>query len=226
MATLSSPTLDRLLKEVRIFLNQPQKSNSFWTDEELTLYLNDAVRIYFLEVNERSEGQFDAKVNLDIVAGQEEVALPADCFEVKALFAVWNNENRILTYKNNLTASTSSQEQGGPTYYEPYYYFRGNNLVLQPIPAFDKAAGLLLEYTAFPEQMIYGGDTLSNKVSPVFKELIVMYAVYKAKVKESLVTGTNTSALVEVHLADLFNTFKNDIGGRSKYPQYTVPYKA
>lgn len=225
MATLSSPTLERLIKEVRIFLNQPQKTNSFWTDEELTLYLNDGVRMYFLEVNERSEGQFDVKTTLDLVQGQETVDLPTDCFEVKALYASWNSQLRMLAYKNNLTNSLAKQPAGGPDYFEPFYYFRGNSLVLSPTPDFSLTGGLVLEYTAFPEQMIWGGDVMTSKISPVFKELIVMYAVYKAKVKESLVTGTNTAALAQAHLGDLFKAFKEDIGSRSKYPQQTVPYK-
>lgn len=225
MATLTSPTLERLIKETRIMLNQPQKANSFWTDEELTVYLNDAVRVYFMEVNERAEGQFDTKVELDLVNGQEEIDLPADCFEVKTLAKKWTTANKILTYKVNLTDPTTALPQGGPNYYEPFYYFRGNKIVLNPIPGFDETAGLILEYTAFPEQMIYGGDAMSARVTPVFKELIVMYAVYKAKIKESLTTGSTTYGPAQTLLADLFTTFKNDIGGRSKYPQYTVPYK-
>lgn len=224
MASLSSPTLERLLKEVRITLNQPSKNNSFWTDEELTMYLNDAIRVYFLEVNERSEGQFDTKVSLDLVADTETVSLPTDCFEVKALYRVFNDENKVLNYKPNIIESYGTTTSTGDSYYEPYYYFRGNDIVLRPIPGFSETGGLVLEYTQFPEVLILGSDVMPSKVSPVFKELIIMYAVYKAKIKESMVNGANTYSAAESHLADLYKTFKEDVGGRSKFPQFMRPF--
>jgi hypothetical protein len=225
VAILSSPTLERLILEARTFLRQPNKDNSTWSDEELTLYINDAIRIYFLEVNERAEGQFDATDTLDTVSGVETVALPTDCFEVRSLYKLVNNEYKILPYINSINESYSTQGGSSSNTYLPSYFFRGNNLVLRDVPNFSEVDGLKIDYTAFPETLIWGGDVLSNRISPVFKELIIVYAIYKCKLADSVMNGdANGHKIVEGHLADLYNKFKETIGNRSKYPQYIRPF--
>lgn len=224
MAQLSAPTLSRLILEARIFLNQRQEANSFWKDDELTIYANDAIRQYFLVLNENAEGNFDTKVALDLVAGEEEVDLPTDCFEVRSVFKVKNNFNQILTYMNNVTQSYETSTGNSAQDYSPYYYFRENKLVLRPIPGFSETGGLVVEYTKFPETLITGGDAMTASISPIFKELVVKYMVYQAKLKESSVRGGDTYLAVERHLADLYKNFKAAVAGRSKYPQYTIPF--
>ncbi len=225
MATLSQPTLSALLKETRIMLNQPEASNSFWTDAELGGFLNDAVRLYFQEIAQRAEGQFDAQVDLNIVANVETIALPTDCFEVKAVYKLQNSSNYvILTYRNNITEGYDTQSNSSNGGYEPYYYFRGNNLVLRPVPTFNETASIRLEYISFPSELIIGSDVMSSGISPVFKELVVMYAVWKAKVKESLVTGTNTYNGAAEILGNIYKKFTESVGYRSKYPQMIRPF--
>ena len=51
-----------------------------------------------------------------------------------------------------------------------------------------------------------------------------MYAVQKAKLKESLTNGTDTGALARQQLSDIYQLFKDTIRGRSKYPTFTVPF--
>lgn len=224
MATLSPPTLQRLITEARIFLNQRSPENSFWKDDELTGYINDAIRQYFLVISENAEGQFDRTATLDLVANVETVDLPTDLYEVRALYKTDSDGQWMLQYRNNLTDGyVTNTGTSGPGY-RPYYYFRGNSLVLRPIPGGNETAGLLLEYTAFPETLITGQDALTSKISPVFKELVVKYCCYQAKLKESSVNGGNTYAPVEAHLADLFQNFKQAVAGRSKYPQFIKPF--
>lgn len=224
MALLTEPTLSRLLKEARIFLNQQQEENSFWRNDELTLYINDGIRQYFLALNEAGEGQFDTKTTLDLVANQEEVPLPDDCFEVRSVFKVKNNYNEMLRYQNNVSRSYDTSTNNSAQDYTPYYYFRGNNIVLRPIPGFNETGGLVLEYTQFPETLITGGDILTSGISPIFKELVVAYCVYKAKLKESSVRGGETYVPIQAHLADLYKNFKLAISARSKYPQFVLPH--
>lgn len=224
MATLTSPTLGKLISNVRNFLNQPNAGNSFWTDLELTEYLNEAVRLYFTELSHSQEGFFTTKTNLNIVNGSETVALPTDCFVVKALRKKVNNGFEILSYQNDITQSYSIQ--GGTTSeaYMPYYFFRGNNLVLRPTPQFNETAGLELEYMQFPDVMTGAANSLTDQVAPIFKQLLEMYAVYKAKLKESLVNGVNMHAIPQQHVAELYQNFKDAIWYRSKNPVFTVPY--
>jgi len=225
MAVLTSPTLGKLVSNVRNFLGQTNASNSRWSDEELTEYINEGIRMYFGEVVLNAEGQFTTQVDLNLVSGVDTVALPDDFFQVKSLYRKVSTGYIMLNYQNNIT--TGYYSEGASTdgdSYIPYYFFRNNNVVLRPIPQGSETAGLRLEYIAFPDTLINGGDVMTNSVSPVFKQLIEMYAVYKAKVKDSLVDGVDLTAVVSANLAQIYQQFKAAISSRSKYPQFTVPY--
>lgn len=224
MATLISPSLQNLVSEVRILLNQKDPLNSFWTEAELTNYLNEAVRLYFLECVSKNEGYFTTKTDLNIVANTETVALPTDCFEVKNLWKTVTNGYIILPYRNSVTDNYSTQGGISGDAYFPSYCFQGNNIRLNPVPNSSETAGLRIEYLQFPDTMIYGGDSLTNQVSPIFKQLIVMYAVYKAKIKESMVNGLDLHSVAKGNLDELYSTFANAIAKRSKAPVYVTPY--
>lgn len=224
MAVLSSPTLQNLITETRIILNQRDPDNSLWKDDELTNYLNEGVRIYFTEAQAVNEGYFTVQVDIDITNNSETVPLPVDCFKVRALYKKVNDGFTLCPYRNNLTEGYSTQGGNSLNNYIPFYYFRDNNIVLRPLPNFGEVGGLRLEYIAFPDNMIWGGDSMTDSVSPIFKQLIVMYAVYKAKFKESLVSGGMMHKLAEEHLGALYQNFKNAISERSKNPTYIIPY--
>lgn len=224
MALLTAPTLQRLLREARIFLNQLDPTSSFWSDEELGNYGNDAVAQYFQVVNSEAEGQFDTTATLDVVAGVETVTLPLDFYEARSLYSVQGGQNIMLSYRNNLTDSYSTTGSNSASNFMPSYYFRQGAIVLRPIPQFTATGALLLEYTQFPQTMITGGDTLTAGISPTFKELVVKYMCYQAKLKESSVLGGDTYLPVEKHLGSLFSQFKQNVGGRSKSPQYIKPF--
>lgn len=224
MATLSAPTLQQLLSSVRTMLNQPKESNSFWKDAELTEYLNEGVRLYFLECVLVNEGYFTTQTDLNITTNTETVALPSDCFQVKNLYKKVTNGYALLPYINNVTDGYSTLGGSSGDSYLPGYYFRGNSIVLHPVPNFSETSGLRIEYIQFPDQMVWGGDSMTTQVSPIFKQLIQMYAVYKAKLRESLVNGVNTYGIAKENLAELYGTFKDTISRRSRNPVYTVPF--
>ncbi len=224
MAVLSAPTLDELIQNVRNLLNQPNANNSTWTDEELATYLNEAIRRYFAEVVLHSEGQFTTQDDLDIVENAETVELPMDCFEVRAVYRKVSGGYQMLPYRNNLTESYSTSGGTGGETYLPYYYMRKNALVLRPVPNFSETDALRIEYIQFPETMVTAGDSLTTQVSPVFKDLVEAYAVYKAKLKESLVSGVNLYGAARENLNDLFTAFKESIGQRSHNPTAIIPF--
>jgi hypothetical protein len=224
MATLSSPTVEKLLTETRIMLNQPRRENSRYTDPELTGYFNDAIAQYFLVLNEQSEGQFDKTTTLNLVSGTGTITLPTDFFSLKTLYKRQGDTDVILAYNNEILDDRVNIGQGSSSSYTPSYYFRGNSLVLNPIPGFSETSGLILEYTAFPETILLGGDSITAFISPLFKEMVVMYAVFKAKMKDDLTSGTQTAAPAQKHLGDLYTNFKHQVSDRSKYPTFIKPF--
>lgn len=226
MATLSSPSLGKLITNVRNTLNQPNSSNSFWSDVELTEYLNEGIRMYFAEVVQNMEGQFQTYTTLDVVADNEEISLPTDFFEARSVFIIRNNGWEVLQYINDLTSGYATTGGGGsgPNTYSPYYFFRQNKLVLRPTPNFSQTGAIRLEYVQFPDMLLNGGDTLTNQISPVFKQLIEMYAVYKAKLKESMVNGVNMHSVPRENLNEIYTMFKDCINKRSAYPEFIRPF--
>jgi hypothetical protein len=224
MAVLSAPSADELITDVRNLLNQPSSTNSFWTDEEILSYINEAIRRYFTEVVQTAGGQFNTTDTLDVVAGTETVALPADFFEVRAVYRAVSGGYEIMSYRNNLTSGYSNASSGGGDMFVPSYYLRGNSLVLRPVPNVSETDALLVEYVQFPETILTGGDSMTSQVSPVFRDMVVTYAVYKAKLKESLVSGVDTSKLARENLNDLFTVFKDTISKRSYNPTFVQPF--
>lgn len=225
MGTLVSPTLGSLISNVRSMLGQPDPSNSRWSDADLVNYLNEGIRIYMVEVTFQNEGQFTAQVDLNIVANTDTIALPSDFFEARALYRTVTNGYKILPYQNNITQSYASTDSSVGDFYLPSYYFRDNNLVLRPVPNFSETNALRLEYIQFPDTLINGGDRLTSDVAPLFKQVIEMYAVKKAKIQESLTNGSDVGAsLATSHFNELYSQFKEVIRGRSKYPQFIEPF--
>jgi hypothetical protein len=225
--TLPSPTLGRLITSVRNMLNQPNAANSSWSDFEITEYINEGIRVYFAEVVQNMEGQWTKGVDLATVGGTETVALPTDCYEVKGVWKNVTNGRVPLPYLNNISNAvvTSGGGSGADTYL-PSYSFREANLLLNPYPDSSEPTGLHLEYVYFPDSLVNPADTLSPNLVPLFKQVVEMYAVYKAKVKESLVSGVDTSALAASNLAQLYSQFVKSILNRSKSPQFIKPWNA
>lgn len=224
MGTLTSPTLQALITSTRNLLSQPDPNNSTWSDMELSEYANEAVRVYFNELLSVNEGQFAAIDDLNIVSGSETVALPSNSVKVRALYKKVNNGYVMLPYRNNLTEGYSTDGGTSGDTYMPYYYLRGNDIVLRPVPQFSETAGLRLEHVEFPDTLVNGGDALTAQISPVFKQLIEMYMVYKAKLKESLVNGVRLHDVAAENLAELTKQFKDVVALRSKNPTAIIPF--
>lgn len=224
MALLSSPTADELIVEARNMLNQPDSTNSVWSDEELLVYLNEAIRRYFSEVVQKAEGQFTTEDDLNLVAGVSAVNLPSDCFSVKVVNRKVSGGYVPLAYSNNFTEGYATTGAATGDSYMPVYSFQKNQLILRPAPSASETDALRVEYVQFPESLITGSDSVSASVSPVFRDLLSMYMVYKAKLKESLVNGVNVHSMAEDNLKDLYNAFKEAIDGRSKYPSFIQPF--
>ncbi len=205
-------------------LSQPDPNNSTWTDGELLSYINEAIRIYFAELADKNEGYFTTTRYLDIVANQEYVTLPGDFFKIRALYSVQTNGNVLLPYRNNLTEGYLTDGGTNSNLYAPYYYFRQNTIILRPPPIFSQTNGLLLEYIQMPETIVTGGDALTSQISPVFRQIVEMYCVYKAKLKESLVTGVATQQVAAENLSELVRQFRDLSAMRSKNPQFTIPF--
>lgn len=226
MAAVTSPSLQNMITSVRRLLNQPSPDNSFWSDSELTEYLQEAVRVYFAELTNLDEGHFGKVADLDIAQNAETVSLPSDFFEIRALYKKTSGGTQyvMLPYRNNISEGYNTQGGTNSEQYFPYYYFRGNQIVLRPTPNFAEVGGLKLEYIGTPDVPSSGADTLTAQISPVFKQVVEMYAVHKAKLKESLVNGVRVHDVAREHLGELSRQFRDVVALRSKGPTFIKPF--
>jgi hypothetical protein len=221
---LVSPSVQDMLTAARRLLRQPDPSNSQWTDEDLLAWLNEAVRIHMCELTGLDEGHFTGIDDLNIVSGTETIALPTDCFMVKVVYKKVNNGFVPLNYRNTLNVGYSTQGGTSPELYQPYYFFRGNSLVVRPVPNFSETDGIRVEYFQMPAILTDSSDQLSAQIAPVFRQSVEAYVVYMAKLSESLTSGTNTAALAEKHFNGLYSQFQQLSQKRSKNPTYIQPF--
>jgi hypothetical protein len=102
--------------------------------------------------------------------------------------------------------------------------FRNNQILLRPWPNFTQTAGLRLDYIAMPYALLDGSDLVDAQISPVFRQCVEMYMVYKAKLKESLVTGVRTHEVAAENLAELVKQFRDISALRSKALTSIIPF--
>lgn len=221
---LIPPTLQDLIQAIRDLLNQPDPNNSFWSDEELTRYINEGIRIHMAELADVDEGQFSVTTTLDITSWSETVALPSDFFMMRGLYKAVPNGYVMLPYRNNLTEGFSTQGGSDSQTYLPDYYFRGNDLVLHPTPQFTEAGGLYAEYVQLPSSLLDSADQVSAQISALFRQSLEMYGVYKAKLKESLANNIQVHQFAKENFGDLFKQFKDMSAKRSRNPTAIVPF--
>ena len=221
---LTNPSLQDLIQSVRDLLNQPDPNNSYWSDDELTRYLNEGVRIHMAELIDINEGYTTTVTTLNIVNGSETIALPSDLFLLKAVYKVVTNGAVMLPYRNNLTEGYYTDGGTNTQTYLPYYYFRGRNIVLRPAPQFNETAGIQIEYDQLPQSMVDGADIMDAQISALFRQSVEMYGVYKAKLKESLTNNIRVHDVAAENFNDLFKQFKNLSARRSRNPTAIIPF--
>lgn len=213
-----------MLQNVRAMLRQPNSANSNWSDEELLVHINAAVLRYFARLTLVNEGHFTITDTLDLVSGEDEIALPTGFFKVKNLWRKQGSEWVVLDYRNNVGLDLSTAGEGGGQGFLPDYEFRGNVLVLRQAPSFSEVDGLKVEFIKFPDTLLDGSDQLTAHISPVFKECVETYAIYKAKLAESLVSGVATFGPIKGHLNELEDDFDKLNVSRSKGHTYIQPF--
>jgi hypothetical protein len=77
--------------------------------------------------------------------------------------------------------------------------------------------------TYFPAYSFIENSIKLNPI-PNYSETAGLYAVYKAKLQESLVNGVNMYGPAQESVAALYSQFENLIKNRSKFPQFIKPW--
>ena len=146
---------------------QQESSTGFINDTEIDRWLNEGYYKYSVRLMLAAQGFFETTAGLDITNGQEAIALPYNFLSDHSLQKMVRVERVLptlrvpLKYRKRFDESNPTSGVAGGQSYLPTYDFRGNNLILEPTPAFTEAnasqtAGLRIVYAALPPKLISG----------------------------------------------------------------------
>jgi hypothetical protein len=168
-----------------------------WSEPiELDYYLNLAYKSYYNElIDEGYKGLLATPSFLDTTGGIETVSLPSDFYKAFRIDKVDGDRYIPLRYKENYENEICRNNN---SYYYTYS-FRGENLVLNPIPSTTETNSLRLIY--YPEMVDMSDDTDEPVAGfkESWQEMIPVKAAILAKAgrEEDDVTGIKT-ILIEI----------------------------
>lgn len=208
--------LGQLRTRQRYLVDEP--SAKFWEDVELNWYLNIAYSIYYEELVNAGYSKLEsAPATLNITAGTETVALPSDYFLWAMLELVKDNKTIPLTYQPryeaiNLTSGSDTSD------YEPTWYIRGSNIVLEPTPGASVTGGLKFHY--YPSLTELSSDSDTPVIDAIFHHLIAVKGAIIAKEGRQEAVTTELNQLLDKLEKPFWSLIKNLVKSR----QYTTPY--
>lgn len=155
------------LPEIRARVRQDFQQEStagFLSDVEIDRWANEAYYKYAVRLMLASQGYFETTAGLDITSGQEAIALPYNFLNDFSLQKMVRVERVLptlripLQYRKRFDESNPTSGVASGQSFLPSYDFRGNNLILEPTPAFtelnaSQTAGLRIVYAALPPKL-------------------------------------------------------------------------
>jgi hypothetical protein len=146
---------------------QQSSATGFIADSEIDAWANEAYYKYCARLIMANQGYFDTTASLDLTANVEAIALPNNFLGSRDFLRMVRVERVLPTVRVPLKYRKRFDE-GNPTIsasigqtYLPTYDFRGNNLILEPMPTFTElnaggTAGLLITFPALPPKLQSG----------------------------------------------------------------------
>lgn len=162
MAYLSSEA--DVATEVRAILNEP--TASFWSDTEITNWVDQGL----VDVSSKTMC-YEVSATVALATSTLEYTEPTDCIKVYACY--YSNVGLLRIHPRMIANIGGGTTTGAPKF---YYHFAGK-LGFYPIAtASENATNVTVLYSAET-------DVIAN-VPDEYKHLVVLYAVWKAKIKE------------------------------------------
>lgn len=167
-----------------------ESSESYWTDDELNDYLNEAYYYYWQWLLNARDNRALKSTTLNIVADTAEIALPSDFVAARLVEKVENNVTYPIEWFERFDEPNYT---GGVTYSSHYPNFTvrfvGSNLVLEPTPNTSETGGIKLTYYFYPAEMSIDTESPDAGFSPLYHDLLPYKASVFAKTKEEQYGG-------------------------------------
>lgn len=172
--------LQTMRTKLRYYLDDVN-SQRWSNNTELNYYINIAYRSYYDElVVNGYKGLLTTPVELDTVANVESVALPVDFLKAWRVDRILPGGYAPLDFRE-IYEDYIYKTGASYSYYRPTYSFRGNNLILNPIPQNSETSALRVIY--YPNLTVLSDDTDEPVIGfrPSWQEMIPVKAAIIAK---------------------------------------------
>lgn len=160
-------------------------SESFWSDDELDDYINEAYFHYWQWMLRAEYYRCQKTALLDLVSGTPNIALPSDFAIAKRVERVLSSGSLIpLDWDDRYDEPNYANGGGTGNDYLPSVNYEGSNLILEPTPQESVTGGIKLTYYYYPERLEDDGDEPDAAFLDFYHDIIIGQAVLFAKAKE------------------------------------------
>lgn len=167
-----------------------ESEESYWTDAELTDYINEAYYYYWEWLLNARDNRSLKSTTLDIVAGTAEIALPSDFVVARLVEKVEDNSTYPIKWFERFDEPNYTAGVSYSNYYPDFTIrFVGSNVVLEPTPNTSQTGGIKLTYYFHPTELSDDTDIPDAGFSPLYHSLLPFKAAVYAKTKEEAYGG-------------------------------------
>lgn len=206
----STTTLTTTLLDVRSRIDEASGGNGFWSDNELTRWINEAQR----DIARRVEVLQVFNTTVLAVAGTAKYNLPANVIRVHRVEFVPNGstqvypmESRVYDEMDQVWGVNPSTQRSYPSFYVIWGVPGGTALQMQVYPVPSSGGNFNIYYYRLPVDVVAGADTLD--IPEGWQDMVALYCEYVAKRKLRDQTWQEAKQLYEETLQNLISVTRD-----------------
>lgn len=205
-----------LRTDIRRWLNDEDATTPHWSDADLLAFFNESKDEREMELLGTHEGYSIFRYNDDLVAGQQEYALPEEAGRIKTVFIVDSGGDKKRAIHQDRQFSGTYQGDNTEAGYNAFTYsLKDNHLFLYPCPSASVTDGLQLEIEIATDRIASDSDKLPDSWPPFAETLLVF---------DTAISALSQQATAEGDLGDSQLNFL--LRRRSRYEERWLDYIA
>jgi len=219
-------TLSSLLIRVRRYLQEPDSTKSFWTDNFIKQMLNANYRLRCADLSLAFEGFFVNVVQTDLTADQARYAWPPNFQRMAKMELVRTDGTRIpiQRFERHEGVLRNDGTAGGDIGYLPTFRPIGSGFELEPGPSETVADGIRLEYWGIPVELEADSDVLHADFPSLFDEMLVLDTAISALHSETIMESQGLTRTLERERERWEDKWNSFIEGRIVGRQQVTPF--
>jgi hypothetical protein len=179
-----------LRDEVRLLLNDDGGTPNAWDDDDLLVHFNHAKDHREMHLFDQHEGWGTFRYSDNLVAGQQEYALPEETGRLRTLFIVdsGGDYKRVVHQDRQFTGSYIGDDtQSASRSFT--YSIKDNHVFLYPCPSESITGGIQYEIEAASDRIVNDSDKLPDSWPPFAETLLVYDTAIRALAQQATAEG-------------------------------------